>query len=497
MSRVTSFNALRDRRLVLVPFLALVVFLASGPRAGASTHPLLTAVYPPAVEAASDEQVVFDRIRAAGAGYVRLTLNWATVAPSPPARPEDPNDPAYHWDAFDAGLQRAIAAGLEPLVMVYNAPLWAERNLQYAAIFSGAGDPDPAAFGAFAQAAAQRYSGRSSGVPRIRLWQVWNEPNISLGYAPQFGANGAVSPDWYRDIVNRFADAVHAANADNVVIAGATAPFFDATADVLSHDSDWGPLAFMRSFLCLSQDLTPSCNATVHFDVWSHHPYTSGGPTHHAVLPNDVSLGDLAEMKQVLDAGVASGHIVSSGPVGFWVTEFSWDSNPPDPLGVPADLEARWVSEALYRMWLNGISLVTWYSLRDLPYPDNNYQSGLYYRGTSLATDRPKPALSAFRFPFVALPNDASHVAVWGRTPAGTPGQVLIEQSSRRRWKALAFLTTDQYGIFDAIVSTTSTKRLRARLFPSHDASIPFSPLSVPDQYFTPFGLPYPLEPVP
>src|SRR5919198_4040863 len=223
-------SELTSHRRLLVGLVVALTFVSAGARpARASTQPLLTAVYAPAAEAPSDEQTVFNRMRDAGATYTRLALDWAAVAPTAPAHAEDPNDPAYHWASFDDGLQHAIAAGLEPIVMLYNAPLWAERNGTYASIFPGAGDPDPAAIGAFARAAGERYSGRSSGIPRIRYWEAWNEPNISLGYAPQFDANGPVSPDWYRDVVNRFAGAIHAANADNVVIAGATAPFFDNT----------------------------------------------------------------------------------------------------------------------------------------------------------------------------------------------------------------------------------------------------------------------------
>ena len=92
--------------------------------------------------------------------------------------------------------------------------------------------------------------------------------------------------------------------------------------------------------LCLSDGPKPkrTCSKRATFDVWSHHPYTSrwsdsrGGPQE-----ADISLGDLAEMRRVLARRSASGRIRSSGPVRFWVTEFSWDSNPPDPKGVPID----------------------------------------------------------------------------------------------------------------------------------------------------------------
>ena len=123
---------------------------------------------------------------------------------------------------------------------------------------------------------------------------------------------------------------------------------------------------------CAASSASPSgCGRCVdaasalRFDIWSHHPYTSGGPTHRASNPDNVSIRELPRMRKVLRAGVRFKHIIHTGSVRFWVTEFSWDTNPPDPKGVPVDLHARWVSEALYRMWRAGVSLVTWFQLRD------------------------------------------------------------------------------------------------------------------------------------
>ena len=144
------------------------------------------------------------------------------------------------------------------------------------------------------------------------------------------------------------------------------------------------PLKFMRQLLCLSAGKSPKavCRKRVRFDVWAHHPYTSGGPMHHANGKDDVSLPDLWKMKVLLDAAVRTGNLASRGPVRFWVTEFAWDTSPPDPKGVPEQLHARWVAEALYRMWSQGVSLVTWFQVRDQPFTSSTpFQSGLYFRG--------------------------------------------------------------------------------------------------------------------
>jgi hypothetical protein len=204
-------------------------------------------------------------------------------------------------------------------------------------------------------------------------------------------------------MVNAAADAIHSVKKDNVVIAGGQTPFGP---DAKSTDKV-APLTFMRQLLCLSSGKNPKpvCRKRVRFDAWAHHPYTSGGPTHHANSPDDVSAPDLWKMRVLLDAAVGAGNLQSTGPVAFWVTEFAWDTSPPDPKGVPEKLHARWVAEVLYRMWDQGVSLVTWFLIRDQPFTSTTpFQAGLYFRGSNgMTSDTPKLALTAFRFPFVAF----------------------------------------------------------------------------------------------
>ena len=265
--------------------------------------------------------------------------------------------------------------------------------------------------------------------------------------------------------------------------------------EVKQVNPKWGPLTFMRDLLCLDHNLRRKCSERVRFDIWAHHPYTSGGPTQHAVLEDDVSLGDLDEMRRVLQAGIRVGNVVSRGLPPFWVTEFSWDSNPPDRYGVPVGLHVRWTAEALYRMWTHGVSLVAWFLLRDEP-ATSFAQSGLYFRGPTLAADRPKPALRAFRFPFVAFPQHAQRrVYVWGRTPSGRKTRVLVEQQFRGGWKRLGVVQADRHGIFHARFATHRTGFVRARTLDRVERAVPFSLASPPNRRFYPFGEgPFPTE---
>ena len=88
-------------------------------------------------------------------------------------------------------------------------------------------------------------------------------------------------------------------------------------------------------------------------------------------------------------------------------------------------------------MWSAGVSLVTWFTLRDQPLATSPYQSGLYFLGSTFARDRPKPALTAFRFPFVAYPA-GKRISVWGRTPTSRAGAVVVEQRDASSWDVVA-----------------------------------------------------------
>jgi hypothetical protein len=479
----------RLMRVLTVLTLAVACALLSVAAAGASGG-LSTGVLPYEAErTAATEPVTFDRTRDAGGTFVRLFLRWYNVAPTGQVKPAgfnaaNPADALYRWSDFDREIRLAVQKGLSPIVDIYGAPAWAEGE--------GEGDlgtvrPNTTELAYFARAAALRYSGTFLDLPRVRHWQVWNEPNLHITLGPQFVGTTPYSPGLYRNMVNAMSDAVKLVHADNIVIAGGTAQFRDLGV----WQTNWGPLGFMREFLCLRADLTPKCSNEARFDVWSHHPYTGGGPTHHATLPDDVSLGDLPEMKAVLDAGAAAGNIDSDGAVRFWVTEFSWDSFPPDPLGVPMPLLTRWISEALYRMWSTGVDAVIWLSIRDFPYdPGASFyavQSGFYFRGATPAADTPKPSLQAFRFPFVAYPA-VDGVRFWGRTPSGRQASVVIQQQFQGGWADLGTFASDQHGIVQGRVAGHAVGNVRARTVDLGELSAAFSPRPEHDQAFVPFG---------
>jgi hypothetical protein len=430
-----------------------------------ATSPLRTALVDP-IFSGPQQDAAFRMARASGATYVRLMTSWRSIAPAVPAPDfvaSQPDSPGYSWAALDTTVEAAEAEGLTPVLEIVGPPNWALA----APVHKGnAGTPRSKALGEFASALAAHYDGQSDAPP-VHVFEVWNEPNLSLDLSP-------VSASSYRSMVNAVADSVHAVNRGNLVVAGGLDPFNNKTNAWYAE----APLAYMRALLCISNGPHPhaTCHDPVHFDAWSHHPYTFGGPFGHANRPDDVSLGDLPRMRSLLQAGVRMHHVVSIHPVQFWVTEFGWDSSPPRPDAAPMALAARWTAESLYQMWRSGITLASWNELLDEKSP-SPYQSGLYFYAESLGHARAKPMRTAFRFPFVAYLG-AGTVSVWGRDATSAKALVTVERRSGTRggWRPVATIRTNRYGIFSARLRLQATAEdwLRA-VAPDSGTSLAFS----------------------
>jgi Cellulase (glycosyl hydrolase family 5) len=444
------------------------------------TIPLRTALLDPFTFTGAQQPTALKMASAAGASYIRLVVPWSEIAPT--TRPNDfvPTDPAspyYTWNWLDTSVTEIEADGMTPILDITSAPSW---GLARQGKGAQAGAPSATALAAFATAVATRFDG-SNGEPQVHIYQVWNEPNLSLDLSPVSAASV------YRGMVNAFATAVHGVDRTNLVVAGALDPFENLAKTFVSQ----APLAFMRSFLCLSKGAHPhaTCSTKVQFDVWSHHPYTFGGPFGHAKRTDDVSLGDLPKMRALLKTAVKLHRVISGHSVQFWVTEFGWDTSPPRKHAVPLSLEARWTSEALYQMWHSGVSLATWFLLQDQPSP-SPYQSGLFFHSKAVGLARAKPMRTAFRFPFVAYLGKGT-VRVWGRDATSKKALVTIARrhGAQGAWRTVARVQTNRYGIFLATLRLKATPGdwLRATAAGSGN-SLAFS-LTVPkNQRFGPWG---------
>ncbi|MGH3010152.1 MAG: cellulase family glycosylhydrolase [Gaiellaceae bacterium] len=445
-----------------------------------ATAPLQTGVFDPFLAGIGQEEG-FSMIRAAGGSYVRVLVRWSRIAPALPPLGFDASNPeslGYWWAGIDGTVSAAEAAGLTPILDIGGAPGWA---IVPSTVGTGPGTPQAQALGDFATALATHFDG-NHGAPAAHVFQVWNEPNHRRDLSP---VNGAT----YRGMVNAVATGVHGVNASNVVVAGGLDPRGSEAAGGFTQ----APLAFMRAFLCIShtKKQRATCNDPVHMDAWSMHPYSYYGPTAKAKGHDNVSLGDLQTMDALLEVGVNRGQVVSSHPVQFWVTEFSWDTNPPRSGAVPAALEASWADEAFHQMWISGVSLVTWFMLEDEG-GTTPWQSGLYYHSPTLSAATPKPMLTAFEFPFVASFGKKHVVSIWGRDATSSADLITIQQrnGSSGSFKTVGLVKANKYGIFLATLRLKATQKSWLRATASGSgSSLPF-PLRRPstNRKYSPWG---------
>jgi hypothetical protein len=268
-------------------------------------------------------------------------------------------------------------------------------------------------------------------------------------------------------MLNAFYAAVKGVDRGNVVVEGGTAPYGDPE----PGGQRLSPALFVRQLLCLNTALGPAaCPNPAHFDVLAHHPYAVAGPAAHALNRDDVAIPDLGRLTRPLAVALRTGRALPRAAKQVWVTEFSWDSNPPDPQGVPTGTLARWIAESLEILWDQGVDTMVWLNVRDEPpVPDyaSTYQSGMF-----LLDGTAKPGATAFRFPFVAHRATRSGIRVWGAAPGS--GTVVIErQGAGGVWQTVATRRAPSGRVFTANLALRGRVTVRARL--GSAVSLPWS----------------------
>lgn len=136
-----------------------------------------------------------------GGEAFRIAVLWRNVEQRPPAEAAGRTLHSYDWGATDAEMGRMVTAGLQPHVSLIGSPAWVAESFATTPMRSDAGRrnwPD------FVAAVVDRYGPRGSfwienpGLPVIPpdVYQVWNEPNSQIAYAP------AADPREYAKLFN-------------------------------------------------------------------------------------------------------------------------------------------------------------------------------------------------------------------------------------------------------------------------------------------------------
>jgi hypothetical protein len=353
-----------------------------------------------------------------GVHLVRFTLRWDKIAAAQPADPRDPADPAYTWGQFDTVLRALHAQGIAELVTLYGSPSWA----------NGGHAPNwlpQRGFADFAYAAAQRF-------PWVRMWTIWNEPNGRTFSVP-------VSPSLYvQRLLNPAYAQLHLASSSNLVAGGVTSPRATATGVA--------PLTFMQGMKA----------AHARLDVYAQNPYPiSRGetPTHATCVQCTVmTMADLKEIRADVTKNFG-------GRTGLWLTEYGYQTNPPDRLlGVSYGLQATYIAAAALRVWQQpGATVLIQFLVRDEPNV-GGWQSGLLTAGGT-----EKPSFHAFALPLAQVSRQGARAVLWGQVRPGSGTRAYVLQwFTAGVWRALgAAAHTDRSGTFQRTVTLPRGARVR------------------------------------
>lgn len=322
----------------------------------------------------------------------RTNLYWRGIARTQPAQPTNPADPAYDWRATDDLVRGLKARGVPTLVTVYGTPDWA-------ALFGGsrctspanwplycqARAPAPIKLGQFLKAAATRYSGTyrptagAEPLPRVTLWEIWNETNNR-----NFLVDGRRKPSAtvYARMLRESAKALRGVARPKgykvTVIAGGVGGRLG-----IKHADFFRQLA--RSQTCRASA------GRVCFDAISIHAYNQKPRLGLQDRPGAgfFSVGNFGQFTRLVK------QLWPSRSFPIYVTEFGWQTSPPDPTPVAVTLsqQSRFLRDTVqtFRARHPRVKALVWWLMEDDQDIVGNWQSGLRFLNGPT-----KPAFATF-----------------------------------------------------------------------------------------------------
>jgi hypothetical protein len=362
--------------------LAAIILLAAGlsvPAAQAKQH-MLVGLQDDAMVLFGNPTFTFRTLKQLRVQIVRINLNWDKVAKRRPAHPQDPADPAYDWGVYDRAIRYAGQNGMQVLLTILFVPSWANGGKPHNVPPTNYTD-----LRNFSYAAATRYSGHyipntdifdEVYLPAVKYWLAWNEPS-NPNWLQQVSGGRFVSPRSYARICTAIWQGVHFTNFDGEKVAcGATGPRGNNQAR--TSRPSMSPIAFMRA--------TKKAGLK-NLDAYAHHPYYGKPSETPATKPGGtaIELGNLntliAEVNKLW------------GKKRIWITEYGWQTRPPDRLfGVSFARQAAYVRQSYAMARANPrVDMMVWFILRD----DTNLGIG-WQSGFLTAAGKRKPAFNVF-----------------------------------------------------------------------------------------------------
>ncbi len=120
--------------------------------------------------------------------------------------------------------------------------------------------------------------------------------------------------------------------------------------------------------------------------------------------------------------------------------------------------QARYYEQTMYLAWKAGARVAIALQIRDAPNSDKalHTKTGIYFHN-----GKAKPAVKAFRFPFVADRRSRKKVELWGKAPQS--GKVVIERKHHHKWRRVDRVHVGGNRVFSDKVHLKGSAKLRAR----------------------------------
>jgi hypothetical protein len=455
------------RALALTALLLVAALLPAATASGNSTQATMLQDDPELIYGSSElRNQRLDELQSLGVDIVKVRVRWRDLAPSGNSKPAgfDGSDPAAYgagWDPYDAIVNGAQSRGMGVFFQLGGtAPDWASRK-------SSVDRPSAKEFGKFAQAVGARF-------PAVKLWSVWNEPNLVSWLAPQVKGGVPQSPRMYRALLNVAHSGLEASgHGGDELLLGELLPFARSSRE---GKNKIRPLAFLRELACVdskyraftgSKAKKRGCSSfhALPGTGLAYHPYTlAGGPGVSTPHPDDASISEMSRITRVLDKLRAKRRIEQSR-MPIWITEFGFQSRPPDPYATPIKKIPGFMAWSEYLAFKNSrVSSFSQYPLVDDAGRVEGFQSGLRFH-----SGKKKPGVfAAFQRPIYAR-KSGSRVVLFGGVRAATGGTVELQTrtSTKAKWKSLGTATLNSRGYFNKRVKVSSVSK---RYFRAVDA---------------------------
>jgi hypothetical protein len=195
---------------------------------------------------------------------------------------------------------------------------------------------------------------------------------------------------------------------------------------------------------------------------FAHHAYTKKrSPAEPVANPDELTMANVATWGPLLDrlSAQSGGRLPTGLPI--YITEFGYESNPPDPRnGIPLLKQARYNELGDFLAFNQPrVKGITQFLLRDAA-PQRKFKKNLrkywftYQSGLFTTGGKTKPATYAYVLPFIVYPKGPGIVGFWGQLRARPNGSkdVAVVQSrlnAQSPWKQFGPAhPTSEFGFF-------------------------------------------------